>query len=310
MASRYSGPAFPLKRQMRNGSPEHLLEIMHRKLTGDLRDEFIKQVEKIRAKERDGFLGPKGVADALRTLRAEFETKITTESWNAGDNWDEWLGRARTRVSDLQGRLIARPELPADTPPHLAMRRELQADRAMREHFKLEPAARRAVVAGAREKLAKGDAGARLFLSDLLNEPGALDAQTAARVEADLMANADPQAFRELEDFLGPMTNGERDPNFGALPVVEYSLKLFRDFMDGECGTNSATEAARALIEKQLKTPGPAIELSDLDARDPSVYRLARDLAQQHGRVLTVSGPEGSGSIGAADNSGSNQDGQ
>jgi hypothetical protein len=133
MASRYTGPAFPLKRQLRNGSPEHLLEIMHRNLSGDLRTDFTKKVEAIRQKERDGYLGPKGTSDALRALRNEYEEVITTKSWGGGESFNEFLARVNKRVGELQGRLIARPELPADTPPHLAMRRELQQDRVIRE---------------------------------------------------------------------------------------------------------------------------------------------------------------------------------
>jgi hypothetical protein len=143
---------------------------------------------------------------------------------------------------------------------------------------------------------------ARLFLSDALTEPGLVDAATAMRIEADLMKSADPQAFNELAEFLGPVVNGQRDEIAGALPVTEYSMKLFRDFMDEHCGTNAATEAARAVIEKQLEKPGPAIEMSDIEAHDPSLYRLARDMAQEHGRVLTIRGPEGSSDLNLDNN--------
>jgi hypothetical protein len=204
---------------------------------------------------------------------------------------------ACARVNELQTQLTARPELPDGTPEHLRMRRELQADRTIREYLKLEPAARRRAVEDAREKLSKGDANARLFLSDLLQEPAALDTQMATRVEADLMKNADPGAFKELEEFLGPMINGQRDELFGALPVTEYSVQLFRDFMDEQCGANSATEAARAPLEKQLAVKGAPLVLSDEEAHDPAIYRLARDLAKEHGRVLSITGPQGEGSI-------------
>ena len=299
----YKGPQFPLNRQLRNGSPQHLLEIIHRNLSGDLRSDFAKRVAEIRQKERDGYLGPKGTADALRALRQEFEEIITTKSWGGGDSFNEFFGRVRMRVSELQARLTARSELPADTPQHLLMRRELQQHRVIGEFLKLEPAARRAAVAGAREKLTTGDETARLFLSDILAQPGVLDQATAQRIENDLMQGSDPQAFRELEEFLGPITNGQRDEIGGAVPVTEYSLKLFRDYMDEECGTNSAVEAGRALLENQLKTPGPALELTEEQGRDPSLYRLARDMAQQHGRVLSISGPQGEGSINPAGNS-------
>src|SRR2546427_12822992 len=128
MASKYSGPAFPLKRQLRNGSPEHLLEIMHRNLAGDLRNDFEKRVGEIKAKGSSGILGPVGVQQALRELRAEYEQVIPTKSWGGGYSFDEFLGRVNKRVGELQSKLTARRELPQATPQHVLMRRELQAD--------------------------------------------------------------------------------------------------------------------------------------------------------------------------------------
>jgi hypothetical protein len=298
--AKYSGPAFPLKRQLRNGSTEFLLECMHRALSGDLRNDLTKRVEEIRAKGTAGRLGPVGVQEELSKLRGEFEAKITTEGWGhpAADSFDEFLGRARKRVADLTEKLIA-PRKPDHEPTAAELvEAGFQRHRVITRHERLEPAQQRAAIARACESASKGDEGARVFLRALRGEVGLLDAATAARIDAALMAGSDPGAFAELNEFLGPMTNGEHDPLGGALPVVEFALAKFREFADELCGTNSEVEAARAKLMKQIEAnPKAPVVLSAEEGRDARLYQLAKSIAQEHNRILSV---EGGGSLDVA----------
>jgi hypothetical protein len=293
---RVSFPPVP-QEKLKNGSPLHLLSVIDRYLAGDVHTEFDRRAEQIRERQESGHLGPAGVQEEMRKLRNDFELRLTTRPFlaDAAESWGQFLDRAKKRVGELEARLTSRTELPADMPEHLKMRAVLQADRVVGEHLKLEPAARRRVEYAALDKLAKGDQTARNFLVDLREHPGVLDSQTAALIDDALMRTADPAAYQELELFLGPVdpTSGKRDPIGGALRVVEYNLQLFREHMDRAAGLDAVTEQGRAVFQKQLEIAGAPITLTAEEGRDPRLYRLARDMAAQNGRVLSITGDEG-----------------
>jgi hypothetical protein len=305
MASKYRGPKFPIA-QFKNGSVMHLLEIVHRNTTNDFYAEFEKREAEIRDKGKAGVLGPVGVKQALGKLREEFEGRITTTPLNGGDTYNDFLNKARARVKELTAALTAPPALSKDASVADQFDMVQRKWFLLNQHAALPPAERRAKIDEARTAMAHGDSRAREFLSAIYNER-LLDPQTASRVEFDLMRDRDPVAFSELEQLLGASANGERDPLSSALGVTEFALQKFREFMDAQCGTNSEVEAARAGLMKQVEAnPKAPITLTEQEAHDPRLYQLARQIAADNGRLLSIQGPQGVGAVepGGTDSAG------
>jgi hypothetical protein len=289
---RYRGPAWPFPRHTaakadyNNRDPLWPCFWATRAAQGDLRDAFDKAAAAI---DNDNDLSDQGKAKARRELVTQYRE---SGAWRSKM---EFVEESEKRTAALLAELTAPTKPPNDESPFDQVMRAHRVDRTVRRYEALPPDGQRAAF---RAAIQTGDAE---LLRSLLAEPALLSEGDARRATVVLMEQADKQKFAVYSELAGKMNfNGEHDPSTSALAVAKYSFELLNQHMDEWSGTDQATEAIRAKLQQQLKVAGPALVLTEEEARSPQAYRTARDFAVQHNRVLSIEGPQGEGSIDPA----------
>lgn len=276
-------PSWPLENRKLHMTSTNPHEVSLWKLHGAyngaraVRESFAARKAEIEQRGRDGELGPRGVQKELKALVAEFEPRLR----ELGSLVEE----ARKHHGTVRDKLTAR-EIKKSADADEAVRRALAEDRAIRRFESLQPAQRREAV---RVAIEKRDAQ---FLSTVLAEPGLIDETTARVVQTELMRAGNRVLFAEYQELGGKMDErGEVDPLTSPLITAAYVLDSTREWMEEQsCGVDAATTLRRAGVEIG---DGPAVVLNPEQAKDPSVYRAARDAAHAAGKLLTVTGDEG-----------------
>jgi hypothetical protein len=257
------------------------LFLAHDRVSGPLFAEFKRQAEEI---DNNPDLTPSGKVKARAKLVTTFrETPDLLRHKGA-------VEKGRARAAELLAQLT-KPRTPDVSKLSVFEQVDLAntRDRTLRRFESLEPSARRAAFNAALETRNTELLGA------LLREPALLNEGDAKRATAVIMATADPQSYRELTELKGKLdlVSGEFDPATSAVEVAAYSLDGVLQHADEWAGLSRQVEEARARFAEMLKTPNAPIVLSDAEGRDPAIYRTARTLAQENGRILSIAGPDG-----------------
>jgi hypothetical protein len=263
-----------------NHGPGLLVDLFlaHDRSTGPLWDEFTARAKQI---DEDATLTELGKQRA--------RTKLVTEL-REGDNLKRHIGvveKGRARITELRSQMTAR-HVPKNLSPYEQVSLAHQQDRAVRRYETLQPDQQRAVLRRAEE------ARDRNFLEPLYREPGLLNERDAARIEAILLEGSNRDEFKELQELAGKFDlNGEPDPTTSAVACADFSVGSLLDEMDKWASLDRPTEEARAIFNKQLEVKDAPLVLTNAQGHDPRIYQAAKALAAQHGRVLSINGPDG-----------------
>lgn len=285
MASRYF-PNFPITRKIKDGASLHESALWWCQAAhggaADLREQFLRRKAEIEQRAADGELGPKGVEKALKALAAEFEPRL--------QQLGALVDKAKAHHNEVRAKLTAqsapKPSANADEAVENAFRRH----RAISRFESLDPAERREAI---RLAIDKRDVG---FLSAIVAEPALLNEADARRIEVAIMSGADKALFNEFQELggrLGPdgqVLAAHESP----LAVASYVLDDTKQWLDEQAG---GIDASTTLSRAGVATDGPALTLTAEQARDAQLYRAAREVAEQAGKVLSISGDGSAGSI-------------
>ncbi len=247
----------------------------------DRREKFQRAVAAVRQRGVDGELGPVGVNRELKRLEGEFVKEV-------GETLAPMVARVRARTDELHAKLTKR-QVKESANADEAVRNAFAEHRAIGRFEALPRDQRRAAV---RVALEKKDFA---FLSVIYAEPALLDEVTARIVGLELMRNADPAAFNELQTLTGAVnpTTGEHDP-LNPLVVASFMIDNAAEFARELTGTTPT--AKERLTEAGIKVDGSRIVLSDEQAKDVAIFRSARDVAAAEGKEVEIVGPDGLGS--------------
>lgn len=199
--------------------------------------------------------------------------------------------KGRERIAQLMRELTA-VEVPKDLSVFEQVTLAHQNDRMIRRFEAVPVAERHRVLRAAIE------ARDLTFLRSIHSEPGLLSEADARRVGALLLEGADPVKLKQLTEVAGQFdASGQHDPTTSAVAVAGFAVDALLEHADEWAGLDRVSEDARAKFGEQLKVQGAPLTMTSEEAHDPRIYRAAKALAQEHGRVLSIEGDQGSASI-------------
>jgi hypothetical protein len=261
-------------------------------LRTSVRAKFDAAVEKVRA---DNHLTDLGKQAKLRVLVEEYrEHPRVLELQSA-------LNAQRERAEDLRERLMAKAE-----PSYVELTPYQQVSLAMSEQRKI--AAFEALDSLERMKAAHAasERGDHKYLALMLREQ-LLPEPMSKVVELALQKQGDKDSFRALEALLGKVqaASGERDPMTGALPVSEYSLAKFFEYLDKEIGKEGWQRETEETVKAATAKDG-TIRLTR-EQVDTATYELARARARETNGTFIITSDEGDTVVTGPYNSGFDQ---
>jgi hypothetical protein len=292
----FKGPAFPVTRPLgktrtlendgliledhRHDERIAALKAAHLAAQDTLRTAYGARIAAIKA---DTDLTVAGKNKRLQGLRTEFEQDLAPHV-KAIAAAEDWAGRSRKW-------LTAPPDGPKDETSYQGTARAMREHRAVSSFIALPPPARREALRRARE------AGERDWLAALANEPGLLSAQDHAAIAADLMRTRDRGEFGQLTELCGAIDpdTGVHDAQQSALEITRYALDACREWMAAETGVEPT--AADVLRQAGIRVDGAALELTPEQAHSVEIYRAARDHAATAGKIVSISGDEGTSAM-------------
>ena len=306
MAQQFRGPAFPVSRPFKKTRvlegdglvlEDHraddvlaALKAAHTAAQDTLRTAYSARIASIKA---DPDLTVGGKAKRLQSLRAEFETDLAPHV--------KAITEAEDRAAKLRKNLTSPLPAPKDETAYSGTRRAMLEHRAISDFKSLPAPARREALRRAR------DANERDWLTIIVNEPGLLSVQDHAAIAADLMKQRDRGDYGQLTELCGAIdpTTGQHDAQQSALEITRYSVDAAREWMAAESGVQPT--AADTLKAAGVEIgDGPAIMLNPEQSHSPQLYRAAKEVALATGKILSISGDEGSASVDPAAIGGSN----
>ncbi len=253
------------------------LFLAHDRTSGPLWDDFVRQTKAI---DENPKLTALGKDEARKELAEKFRASDDVQRHR------ENVAKGKARISELIAELTA-PKVPKELSPYEQVMLANQHDRAIRRFESVPVEERHRVLRAAMQ------ARDVAFLRPIHDEPGLLNEQDARRVRAILLEGADPVKFKELTELAGRFDgNGESDPLTSAVAVADYSVGQLLEEVDRWAGLDRITEDAKTMFSEQLKTPNAPLTMTAEEAHDPRIYKAGRELAAQHGRVLSISGDE------------------
>jgi hypothetical protein len=248
----------------------------------DLREQFAAKKREIEERRRSGELGPLGVDKALKALVVEFDAKLA--------HLAKLVDSAKSHHESIRTKLTQRESKKSQDADE-AVRRAFQEHRVIARFEALDAHQRREAI---RLAIEKKDSN---FLSALLAEPALLDETSARSVEIALMQSADNGLFAQFEELGGRLNaHGEIDePQTSPLAVASFVLADTKEWMNEHVG---GADARSVLGRAGVALDGAAIMLTPDQAKDPALYRAAKETAATDGKILSIAGGNGAtGSI-------------
>lgn len=116
----------------------------------------------------------------------------------------------------------------------------------------------------------------------------------ARRIEVAIMTTADRQLYREFEELGGRLdaNNEVAAPRESALAVASYVVDDTREWLAEQAG---GLDARALLVQAGVARDEQVLLLSSERAKDPAIYRAAREVSQEVGKVLSIAGDNGAG---------------
>jgi hypothetical protein len=288
MASKYF-PNFPISRPLKGdgtGDP-HETALWHCYAAHggvkDLRAQFTQRKTEIEARGASGELGPVGVTNSLKALAAEFEPRLRSLA--------ALVDKAKAHHASVRQKLTTQSTGSKSADFDQAIERGMRKDRTIRRFEGLDKAQRREAIRIAMEK---NDAA---FLEAVIGEsPSLVDEPTARMIEISLMRSADKAFFAQFEELGGKLgSNGEVvAAHESPLTVAGFVLDDTREWIDEQVG---GLDARSILGRAGIDLAGPALALTPDQAKNPSIYRAAREVALVDGKVLSIMGHGDAGAI-------------
>jgi hypothetical protein len=286
MSTAYRGPNWPLSPILTTLYSD--LHQGYQQLQDDLR---VEHARKAKAIAEDANLSQQGKQGQLAQLAEAFRHDKRVKAFEAE------LAKARARESQVRSVLTKRtPPKPQGDAVEVAaamIERSFSRHRTLERYERLAPEAKREATWRALDATGAGDAAAAEFLSALRDEPGLLDAQVAAKVDAALMKRGNPTLVGELEQLAGKLqVDGQHDVLTSAVRCAADVLRCYHEYLDQAVGIAPGARDVQAIVDAATGKDGN-ITLTPEAAHDHAVYVLARDRTAAGNKELRISGPEG-----------------
>jgi hypothetical protein len=283
MASKYFGPRWAPRRQLQRD----LHHTTHDNVLIDLSNiataleyqaaEFEREREKVMA---DPDLSAAGKSKALAQVRHRVEREGLKVI-------EGWLQMGERRVKELMPAVMPKPPRPDSNDTYAVVEFVMRKRDRIARFSALDNGAKLRAVEEALGKCGSAPA-ARELLCWVMDDDEALAglpgmAKTRTRIERALCATGNPAAFDELSELLGEWRpdGDERDASTGALSCGRYSMLKFREFLVSEA-PDPVRDRQDALREAGATIDKDAVRISSEAARDPQLYRHAREVAMEN----------------------------